>query len=120
MYMLVKMPLVAATAVLAGCASVTSTNTAISNVTQSEQFEKVCRVIPLAKTAFNIITTQVNVKEDIRRKVNTAYTSAVVICRDKPENINEALMTVAELYRTILNTSEAVSTNVATELKNGA
>lgn len=114
----VIIPLLAAVFALSGCQTVSTTNTALAGVTQSEQFEKVCRVIPLAKTAFNIITTQVDVSDSVRRKVNTAYLSAVAVCNDRPENIGEALVTVAGLYRTILDSSEAVSDDVVTLVNN--
>lgn len=108
--------ILAAALTVGGCTTITKTNVAIKNASESAQLDKVCKLRPIAVAGFDLLRSQVEISDSVVSKVYATSAGIKTICDNRPTDIGGALATATKLYGELLASQASVSTAVAAKL----
>jgi hypothetical protein len=89
-----------AAATLTACAGL---DKKISQVSESEELTRICRIAPAMHGAFILISTETKIPASIKKGEAAAYGTLMAVCANPPSNTGEALATAAAAYADILS-----------------
>lgn len=96
--------------ILSGCiGTLTKANVVVENVTESEQFAKLCKARPIVMSLYTLVKRDVQIPANIDEKVRTANASIESICVNKPTNIVAALFEIQRQLDIITDATGSVS-----------
>lgn len=103
--------------ILSACTTAGSINAGIENLTESEQFNKLCRIRAFAMATFELLRVDVQISDAITAKVYAASASMKSVCDSKPTNIIEALAELQRQYVIITTVSAQIGNSTVVAIK---
>ncbi len=93
---------------LAGC-----NLSAESNVSDSKQFQTICRNESLGYSIWTLIASQTTVSPEIKLRVDQAHSIVRTNCANPPSDIPTALIAIADAFRIIQTTTGEIQASAA-------